>query len=196
MKYIVGLGNPGTEYQYTRHNIGYLILSHIQEMCHFSDWKHNKYFSADVSEGDIDGVSYMLVKPTTFMNLSGTTISGLLKHGAKKEDIIVVHDELAYPFGTLRLAEEKSDAGHNGVASIIQALGTFLRIRVGIHSYKPDSTELIELKNEVRADFVLKEFRTDEKQKIAEISDCVLAILKSFEKEGIEKTMTEVNKRK
>lgn len=196
MKYIVGLGNPGSEYEYTRHNVGYLILSHIQEVCHFSDWKHNKYFSADISEGDIDGVSYTLVKPTTFMNLSGTTISGLLKHGAQKEDIIVIHDELAYPFGTLRLAEEKSDAGHNGVASIIQVLGNFLRIRVGIHSYKPENEELIELKNENRADFVLKEFRSDEKQKIPEIGDRVIGILKSFETEGIEKTMTEVNKRK
>jgi PTH1 family peptidyl-tRNA hydrolase len=196
MKYIVGLGNPGSEYTHTRHNIGYLILSHIQETCQFSDWKHHKYFSADISEGDIDGVSYTLVKPTTFMNLSGVTIEGLLKHGAQKEDIVVIHDELAYPFGTLRLAEEKSDAGHNGVASIIKVLGSFLRIRVGIHSCKPEGDELIELKNENRADFVLKEFRPDEKLKIPEISDRVLAVLKSFETEGIEKTMTEVNKRK
>lgn len=196
MKYIVGLGNPGKEYEYTRHNVGFLIVEHIQNTCHFSDWKHNKYYSADTSEGVIDSESYVLVKPTTFMNLSGKTIEGLLKHGAHKDDIIVIHDELAYPFGTLRLAEEKSDAGHNGVASIIQVLGSFLRIRVGIHSYKPDSVELIELKNEVRADFVLKEFRPDEKVKIDEMSSRVVVILKSLEKEGIEKTMTECNKRK
>lgn len=195
MKYIVGLGNPGDEYTNTRHNIGFLVVSSIAHACHFSDWKHNKYFSADISEGEIDGVSCVLVKPTTFMNLSGTTITGLLKHGAEKEDIIVIHDELAYPFGTIRLASEKSDAGHNGVASIMQVLGNFLRIRIGIHSYKPESDELIELHNEVRADFVLKEFRTDEKAKIESITLSVVEIIKSLHTEGVSKTMTLWNKR-
>lgn len=196
MKYIIGLGNKGKEYEYTRHNVGFLMVEHIQDKYNFSDWKYNKYFSADIAEGEIDGVSYTLVKPTTFMNLSGNTVAGILKHGAHKEDLIVIHDELAYPFGTLRLAQEKSDAGHNGVASIIQVIPNFLRLRVGIHSYKPETDELIELKNEVRADFVLKEFRPDEKNKIGGIGDIIIGILKSLEKDGVEKTMTEVNKRK
>lgn len=195
MKYIVGLGNPGLEYEYTRHNIGYLIVSYIQEVCGFSDWKHNKYFEADISEGEIGGIFYTLVRPTTFMNLSGTTVSALLKHGATRDDILVIHDELAYPFGTLRLASEKSDAGHNGVASILSILPSFLRLRVGIHSYKPESTDLIELKNEVRADFVLKDFRPDEKNKIKEIGDHVVRIITSLDTVGFEKTMSEVNKR-
>jgi PTH1 family peptidyl-tRNA hydrolase len=199
MKYIIGLGNPGREYEYTRHNIGFLILADISIIYQFTHWEHDKYIQADVATGTIDGVDYTLVKPTTFMNNSGLTIQGLIKKKVDPSDIVIIYDDLAYPFGIIRLAQEKSDGGHNGIASIIKVLPIFLRIRVGIHSVKPGTDELVELKNSdhtARADFVLKDFRPDEIVLLHKIREQVVNILKSIEILGVDKTMTEVNKRK
>jgi PTH1 family peptidyl-tRNA hydrolase len=133
------------------------------------------------------------------MNNSGITVQGLIKKDVDPNNIIVIYDDLAYPFGTIRIAQEKSDGGHNGIASIRKVIPQCVRIRVGIHSVKPGTDELIELKNDAhtaRAEFVLKDFRPDEAVHIPEISDRIIDILKMMHTQGLEKTMTEVNKRK
>lgn len=198
MKYLVGLGNPGKEYTYTRHNIGFLIVDEIYSRFDFSDWEKDVYLSALVSKGTLFGQAYVLVKPITFMNLSGNVVQELLKRNVSTEDIYVIYDDLAYPFATVRLAHEKGSAGHNGIASIInQIKSPFLRIRVGIHSYIIDSPdhELIKLTGALRSDFVLKEFRPDEKEKIPSIASHILSILESLSVYGIAKTMTTFNAR-
>lgn len=198
MKYLVGLGNPGKEYTHTRHNIGFLIVDEIHSRFDFSDWEKDTYLSAIVSKGTLFGQSYTLIKPVTFMNLSGNVVQELLKREVLPDDICVIYDDLAYPFSTVRLAYEKGSAGHNGIASIInQIKSPFLRIRVGIHSYIKDSPdhELIKLSGTLRSDFVLKEFCPDEKEKIPSITSHVLSILESLSVHGIAKTMTEFNAR-
>ncbi len=199
MKYIIGLGNPGNDYQYTRHNAGFLVLSHIQETQGFSDWKKDKYLNAEVSTGVIAGGEYALVRPQTFMNLSGEVVGVLLKKNVLPEEMIIIYDDLAFPFGTIRLAQEQGDGGHNGIKSIASVLKDqkCLRIRIGIHSYVPESTEktLIDLRDVVRADFVLKEFRLDERKAIPGVAEKVVSVLGSIEKNGLAKTMTETNQR-
>jgi PTH1 family peptidyl-tRNA hydrolase len=199
MTYVIGLGNPGSEYEYTRHNVGFLVLSHIQKKHSFSDWKKDKYLNAELSTGVIGGSEYTLVRPQTFMNLSGEVVAVLLKKDVLPDNMIIIYDDLAFPFGTLRIAQEQGDGGHNGIKSISSTLKDqkCLRIRIGIHSYTLGSTEkhLIDLRDVVRADFVLKEFRPDEREAFSVIAEKVVSILESIKKNGLAKTMTEINQR-
>ncbi len=199
MKWIIGLGNPGNDYAHTRHNVGFLIVSHIQAEGDFTAWEKNKYLNALISSGTIGGAPHTLLKPQTFMNLSGEVVSGLLKKGAQSSDIIVIYDDLAFPFGTVRLASEKGDGGHNGIKSIAGVLRDepWTRIRIGIHSYIPEETvpTLVPLTGVDRADFVLKDFRKDEQDQLKSVSHKVVSILESVEHEGLAKTMTQFNQR-
>lgn len=198
MKYLIGLGNPGSEYTYTRHNVGFLVLDEIHALHIFSDWKKDPYLNALVSTGTLYDQDYTLIKPLTYMNLSGTVVHTLLKRDVSLEDIVVVYDDLAYPFTVVRLAYDKGAAGHNGVTSLLEhAKHPLLRIRVGIHSYIPGSVdkELVPLVGTSRSDFVLKEFRLDEKERIPDIAKKVMLLLQSLDTFGVAKTMTDFNAR-
>ncbi|MGH9510600.1 MAG: aminoacyl-tRNA hydrolase [Terriglobales bacterium] len=134
MKLIVGLGNPGIEYQFTPHNIGFLAVDAIA-----NEWGveiRNHQCRALTARIEIGAETVLLAKPETFMNLSGISVRELVvKNEIKPEtDLIVIHDELDFPLGTIRIQRRRSSAGHNGVESIIGALGTqdFLRIRMGV----------------------------------------------------------------
>ena len=134
MKLIVGLGNPGKEYELSPHNVGFLAVDRIA-----GDLKvevRNRLCRALTARAVIEGIPVLLAKPETYMNLSGLSVRELLeKHEAKPEaDLIVIQDELDFPLGTLRIHTRRSSAGHNGIESIIDALGTndFLRIRIGV----------------------------------------------------------------
>ncbi len=134
MKLIVGLGNPGIEYQFTPHNIGFLAVDRIASE-HGVEIR-NRQCRALTGKVTIGDQQALLTKPETFMNLSGISVRELLaKYEAKPEsDLIVIQDELDFPLGTLRIHTRRSSAGHNGIESIIGALGTqdFLRIRIGV----------------------------------------------------------------
>ena len=134
MKLIVGLGNPGIEYQFTPHNLGFLTVDRIANDCGVE--VRNRQCRAVTARTVIGKEEVVLAKPETFMNLSGMAVRELVaKHEAEPEsDLIVIHDELDFPWGTLRIQRGRSSAGHNGVESIIAALGTknFLRIRIGV----------------------------------------------------------------
>ncbi len=199
MKYIIGLGNPGSSYEYTRHNVGFLVVSHIAHECNFSEWKKDKYLNAEIAVGKIGSVEYTLIKPQTFMNLSGDVVRVLIEKNSSSEDIIVIYDDLAFPFGVVRLAHEKGDGGHNGIKSISGVLvdKKYLRVRIGIHSYIPElqPPTLVPLTGVDRADFVLKEFRKDEQLEILNIVGSVILIIKNIETQGLAKTMTEINQR-
>ncbi len=199
MKWILGLGNPGNDYTNTRHNVGFLVTSRIQASLDFSPWEKNKYLNAEISTGTIGGAQYTLVKPETFMNLSGDVVLKLVKKDVKSADIIVVYDDLAFPFGTVRLASQKGDGGHNGIKSIAGVLQdeSWIRMRVGIHSYIPDvePPTLVPLVGIDRADFVLKDFRRDEQEAIGAISKKVVSMLENIERDGLSKTMTQYNQK-
>jgi PTH1 family peptidyl-tRNA hydrolase len=134
VKLIVGLGNPGIEYQFTPHNLGFLAVDRIANDLGVA--VRNRHGRALTGRVVIGNEAILLAKPETFMNLSGISVRDLLEaHGLKAQsDLLVIYDELDLPMGTIRIRERGSSAGHNGMKSIIGALGTqeFLRIRLGI----------------------------------------------------------------
>jgi len=134
VKLIVGLGNPGIEYQFTPHNLGFLAIDRIAQQCGVE--VRNRQCRALTARAVIGSEPVLLAKPETFMNLSGISVRELVaKHELRTEaDLIVIYDELDLPLGMIRIRQRGSSAGHNGMESLIGALGTqeFLRIRLGI----------------------------------------------------------------
>jgi PTH1 family peptidyl-tRNA hydrolase len=134
VKLIVGLGNPGDEYQFTPHNVGFLAVDRIASQCGVEI--RNRQCRALTARIQVAGEPVLLAKPETYMNLSGISVGELVaEYDAKPDsDVIVIQDELDFPLGTLRIHTRRSSAGHNGIESIVDALGTqdFLRIRIGV----------------------------------------------------------------
>jgi PTH1 family peptidyl-tRNA hydrolase len=134
VKLIVGLGNPGQEYELTPHNLGFLTVDRLADELHVE--VRNRQCKALTARTQIGQEQVVLAKPETYMNLSGLAVSELLeKLELKPEtDLIVIQDELDFPFGTLRVQRARSSAGHNGIESIIDSLGTkdFVRVRIGV----------------------------------------------------------------
>ena len=134
MKLIVGLGNPGMEYQFTPHNLGFLAIDRIAEQCGVR--VENRHCRALTARARLTGQDVLLAKPETYMNLSGASVRELVTkyEVAIEQDLIVIYDELDLPFGSIRVRQRGSSGGHNGVENIIAALETqeFMRIRVGI----------------------------------------------------------------
>lgn len=141
---IAGLGNPGKEYARTRHNAGFMLADYFFD-CYrnefgFSDWEINKKFKSEASAGKIGGKKIILLKPRTFMNLSGEAVWAAVKYykipcrGETSTNLVVVHDEIDLPLGSFRFSKDSSAAGHKGVQNIIDALGTqnFTRLRIGV----------------------------------------------------------------
>ena len=135
MKLIVGLGNPGVEYQDTPHNMGFLAIDRIAGQCGVK--VANRHCKAVTARANLEGQQVLLAKPETYMNLSGESVRELVERYQvdPAKDLIVLYDELALPFGSIRVRERGSAGGHNGVKSIIACLGgsqEFLRIRLGV----------------------------------------------------------------
>jgi peptidyl-tRNA hydrolase, PTH1 family len=135
VKLIVGLGNPGIEYQFSPHNAGFLAVDRIAAELKVD--VRNRQCRALTARTEMEGQAVLLAKPETFMNLSGLSVRELVeKNEIRPEaDLIVLQDEMDFPLGTLRIHTRRSSAGHNGIESIIDALGTqdFLRVRLGVH---------------------------------------------------------------
>ena len=134
MKLIVGLGNPGIEYQFTPHNMGFLAVDRIAEQCGVR--VNNRHCRAQTARTRLAGHEVVLAKPETYMNLSGASVAELVREYEAKpeEDLVLLYDELDLPFGSIRVRPRGRSAGHNGVESVIAALGTqeITRIRMGI----------------------------------------------------------------
>ncbi len=157
---IVGLGNPGKKFKNTRHNVGFEVIDQLAKKLEIKNWKKNKkancfYFKFNEK--------IELVKPLTYMNNSGQTVKYIQKkHNLKSKDIIVIHDDIDIPLGKIKISEGSGAAGHKGVQSIIDAIGTkdFKRIRIGI---LPEKGKPLEIER-----FVLKRFTKKEKGIIKE----------------------------
>lgn len=139
MKMIVGLGNPGKKYHRTRHNIGFMVLDFlhdsIAERTGIPAWKVSPKFNAEIADYKVKGESVLLLKPLTFMNDSGHSVQLAAQfYKIAPADILVVHDEKDLPLGEIKLQTSRGHAGHNGVRSIIECLGTkdFMRLRLGV----------------------------------------------------------------
>ena len=186
MYLIAGLGNPGEKYEFTRHNIGFLVIDRINK-------KLNTEITAGkgsylISNATFDSKKVYLIKPTTYMNLSGDAVQQVVHYfKITRADIIVITDDINLKTGQIRIRESGSAGGHNGLSDIIQKLGTneFIRIRCGVgNDFRPGS----------QADYVLSPFKSTEKElvelMIERAADAALAIVK----DGINKSMSVYNK--
>lgn len=181
---IVGLGNIGAEYVNTRHNIGFKVVDHLakQESVSFETVKLGA-----LAECKIKGRTLLLLKPNTYMNLSGKAVQYWMeKEKIAKENVLVITDDLNLPFGTLRIKPKGSDGGHNGLKSIQQTLNTsdYPRFRFGISD---------EFKKGKQVDYVLGEWDEQEKTALPERLDMAVAAVKSFALAGLGNTMSEYN---
>jgi len=172
MQLILGLGNPGKKYTNTRHNMGFIILDYLKDELFqdFSDWNKSKKFQAFTSEGNYNQEKLILAKPTTMMNNSGESAVLLANfYKIEPKNIIIIHDEIDLPLGRIKIQSDKSAAGHNGIKSIIEKLGTqeFTRVRVGIGKEKREHQG-------DTSDFVLRKFGFLEKLKLKEIKKTAL----------------------
>ena len=188
MKLIVGLGNPGVEYQFTPHNLGFLAIDRIAN--EFGADVRNRQARALTARAVIGSETVVLAKPETFMNLSGISVRELVsKHEVRpEEDLIVIQDELDFPLGTLRLQRRRSSAGHNGIESIINALGTqdFLRIRMGV---APDH------KIEDGMSYLLAPFRKAQLKVVDEMLDVAADAVKVILTDGAAAAMNRFNRK-
>ncbi len=184
---VSGLGNPGEEYAETPHNLGFMVVDRLAEMHDIRVSRRDS--KALMGVGRIAGKDVMLAKPQTFMNLSGTSLGPLMeKHLMTAADLILVYDELALPWGSLRVKPSGSSAGHNGVESTIRGLGTneFVRVRLGIHPGHQLSSGTEYLLSPFK-----RSLRKELEQLVADGADAVVSIIA----EGVEKAMTRFNRR-
>lgn len=194
---IAGLGNPGEKYKKTRHNAGFLILDFL-----YSGFETDKYAEAKVKKDSLDDAEVIFVKPETFMNDSGKSVSYLAeKYEIPNENILVIYDDIDLPLGEVRISFDRGDGGHNGIKSIVSQIGTkaFTRVRVGI-APKDEDGKAIKPKggfftpaSKAVSNFVLKDFSATDLEKIKDLSGKVEKIIKTFVKEGREKVMNEFN---
>ncbi|MDE1178487.1 MAG: aminoacyl-tRNA hydrolase [Edaphobacter sp.] len=195
MKLIVGLGNPGVEYQFTPHNAGFLAIDRIADDCGVV--VNNRRGRALTAKARVAGEEVLLAKPETFMNLSGLSVAALIQElGLEdvKRDVIVLYDELAFPLGQFRIAERGSANGHNGVKSISGVLGTpdWMRVRIGVG--KPALADGREIKAGGR-DYLLTPFRKLELAVLDEVLDRVKVAVEVVLTKGVGAAMNEFNRR-
>lgn len=172
---IVGLGNPEKKYEHTRHNAGWLVLEQLRADENFPDFKTDVGHDCEISSGSIDGHKVLLVKPTTYMNESGRAVQSVAAfYKITPDHLIVVHDDLDFPLSTVKTQFDRSAAGHNGVTSVIERLGTqaFHRVRIGIGPEVGDG-----------ADFVLQKFSPAERELLEPALDSAGAAVRKLVQE-------------
>lgn len=183
-KLIVGLGNPGPKYLWTRHNAGFIVLDRFSGLAGIGVTR--KSFSGLYGEGNYRGHRLLLLKPQTFMNLSGRAVAEALRfHKLTPADLIVIHDDLDIPFGSLKVKEGGGHGGHNGLRSLAQELGDngYLRIRIGIG--RPAHGDV--------TGYVLQNFTPQEMQGVPHLVDGAVDALEMLLTEGVAKTMSLFN---
>jgi peptidyl-tRNA hydrolase, PTH1 family len=187
VKLVVGLGNPGYEYVLTPHNLGFMVIDHLADQCGVQVSRNEG--AALTAKACIDGCELVLAKPQTFMNLSGVSVRRLLeRYDLSTSDLTVLVDEAALPFGTLRIRKRGSAGGHNGLKSIIGALGSdeFIRVRMGIQPEHPVSNLRVH---------VLGRFSRGQLEAVAEMVDRAAEAVEVIVREGVESAMNQFNRR-
>ncbi len=185
-KLIAGLGNPGQKYQWTRHNAGFMVLDRLSAVSGIPMGK--KKFSGFYGEGDWSAEHLLLLKPQTFMNLSGQSVSQALHFNKlSMQDLVVIHDDLDIPFGRVKLKDGGGHAGHNGLRSLVSELGGggFIRVRIGIG--RPLHGD--------PSDYVLGNFAKSELALLPCLIDRVVELLSLYLRDGMGKAMSLYNNR-
>jgi PTH1 family peptidyl-tRNA hydrolase len=193
---VAGLGNPGPEYRYNRHNVGFMAADALHRRYGFPAWK--KKFRGEISEGKMGGADkVLLLKPQTFMNLSGEAVKQAASfYKIPTSNIVIMHDELDFPLGKIKLKRKGSAGGHNGARSLENHLGTdeFLRIRIGIGHpgiHEPNKGALVH-------DYVLSDFAKYEEKIVEPLLDDLSSLFESLLDRGFdavaEQKLTELSK--
>jgi PTH1 family peptidyl-tRNA hydrolase len=180
---IIGLGNPGARYERTRHNYGFMVVEALASTLGLS-FKSPLGLTAKLASGTFSEKKVFLLLPQTYMNLSGQAVAKFMRHkNLSTSSIIVVVDDVAIPFGKMRLRPKGSSGGHNGLVSIEQALRTqnYLRLRMGIHVDHPQRQPL--------DSFVLGSFSKEEQDKLPELIDCGVKLLQHWLSNGTESAL-------
>jgi len=190
LKIVVGLGNPGLKYEFTRHNIGFRVVDSLARNIEIEFKKVKSYYSL-ISRGMINNYKVMLVKPQTFMNLSGRAVSKVVfYYKIPLQDLLIVYDDLNLEFGQVRIRKKGSAGGHKGIESIMQYLHSeeIPRLRIGIGSPSVNF-------NFDCVSYVLSNFSDDEEDKIKETIKLSTKAIKTVIEEGFEKAMRKYNRK-
>ena len=185
MKLVVGLGNPGREYKKTRHNIGFNLLDSIAKKNNYS-FKKDKKFNCEIGETSINGEKVIIIKPLSFMNLSGTVVNKVRSfYDIDIDDILVIHDDLDMDFGKIRIVYDSSSGGHNGIKNINDCLGSqkYTRLKIGISNNKEMDTK----------DYVLGKFSKDNIKSLEHIYDKLDNIIYDFVRMNTEELKQKYN---
>lgn len=191
MKIIVGLGNPGEEYRLTRHNIGFRVIDELAKQENLP-FKKAITYSSLIARGKVEQKKIILIKPQTYMNLSGKAVSKVVSYyQLNLKDLLIVYDDLYLELGQLRIRKKGSAGGHKGMESIIQALGSeqIPRIRVGIGI--PSSAVNLGYKN-----YVLSYFTIQEEQKVKKVTAWAVESIRLIIQDGLEEAMRHYNRRR
>lgn len=188
MKVIVGLGNPGREYAQTKHNVGFMLVDALAEKMGITDWQSK--FDALIAEGRMGTEKILLVKPQTYMNESGRAVGPLMNwYKLMPEQLIVAHDDMDIPAGTIRIRKKGSAGGHNGIKSVLAHVGdeNFSRVRIGIGRPLPGWTVI---------NHVLAPFQEEDVPKIKEAIQYLLPAVECIVTEDTDKAMNLYNPKK
>ncbi|HEY4505625.1 MAG TPA: aminoacyl-tRNA hydrolase [Candidatus Paceibacterota bacterium] len=190
----VGLGNPGEEYENTRHNTGRILVSMFGKSLD-AEWKTDKKLNAQVSKVKIGKTAAVLVLPDTFMNKSGNSVKQLVASSKAAEKLMVIYDDLDLPSGTSKISFNKSSGGHKGLESIIKALKTekFARVRIGISPTTATGKIKKPQGDEAVTKVILGKFKPEELLQLKKLSKKVNEALTTFVSDGLEKAMTTFN---
>lgn len=190
MKLILGLGNPGRQYERTRHNVGWWVVEHLADVWHFGSWREHSQLRE--ASGRVGNVQVRLLEPLTYMNLSGNVLIPYLRRPfwSPATDLLVVVDDVALPVGRYRLRAQGSAGGHNGLKSIEQTIGGrgYPRLRIGIAPTQPERV-VGDL-----ADFVLSPFAAAERREILELMPRFTEAAELWLREGIDAAMNAHNR--
>ncbi len=186
MKLITGLGNPGDKYKFTRHNAGFMVLDYLKYQWDF-DFKFESKFNAEIAKINRNGESLILLKPFTFMNLSGQSLISVMNfYKIQREDILVIYDDIAMPVGKMRFRAKGSDGGHNGIKSIIKVLGgdnTFDRLKIGIGPQPPLPSEV----------YVLQNFTDEQLNELKQVLKNTQSAVETYLEQGLQAAQTRFN---
>ena len=195
MHLIVGLGNPGSEYELTRHNAGRMAVERLHATHEFSGWKEEKKPKMQVAVGSIGGKKATLVLPDTFMNKSGHAVAHFIRNKKGAGNLIVLHDDMDLPLGTMKLSFGRNSGGHNGVESIIKALKTneFMRIRIGVSPKNAKGVAKKPKGEEAVLKFLLGKFSSDNLAELKKMFKKILEATEAVVVEGHQAGMNRFN---
>lgn len=192
---IVGLGNPGEEYQGTRHNTGRMALEFFALQMKFGDWKEDRSSKAHIASGMVGKTAVVLVAPDTFMNKSGAAVLKFVKSQKAAERMVVIYDDLDLPLGSLKLSFNRGSGGHKGVESIMKAVKTkkFTRVRVGVSPETADGKLRKPQGEKDVVDFILSKFKSAELDEMKKVLKKVAGALEAVVVDGPQVAMNQFN---